>query len=52
MRRLRTNYVYLFLIYLSRSEIPIKQTIGAMDFLVEKGITRFIRVNNFSDVEL
>ncbi|MEA2089409.1 MAG: aldo/keto reductase [Thermoproteota archaeon] len=48
VKRLRTSYVDLYLIHAPNPEIPIKETMKAMDYLVENKLTRFIGVSNFS----
>lgn len=48
LKRLGTNYVDLYLIHMPNPNIPIKETMEAMDYLVENKLTRFIGVSNFS----
>lgn len=50
LKRLQTDYMDLYLIHWPSSSIPLKQTMKAMDYLVENGLTKFIGVSNF-DVE-
>jgi diketogulonate reductase-like aldo/keto reductase len=47
LERLGTSYVDLYLIHFPSKEIPIKETMQAMDFLVDNGLSRFIGVSNF-----
>jgi diketogulonate reductase-like aldo/keto reductase len=47
LKRLGTNYVDLYLIHGPNPQIPIKETVEAMDYLVKKRMTRFIGVSNF-----
>lgn len=47
LRRLRTDYVDLYLVHAPNPTIPIGETMKAMDSLVEKNLTRFIGVSNF-----
>lgn len=47
LRRLGTDYVDLYLIHWPNKEIPLSETMGAMDELVRQGSTRFIGVCNF-----
>lgn len=51
LERLRTNYVDLYLIHWPNPDIPLSETIPALDYLLEEGLTRYIGVSNFS-VEL
>lgn len=48
MRRLGTKQIDLYLIHVNNPDIPLKQTMKAMDFLVSKRLVRFIGVSNFS----
>ena len=48
LKRLRTSYVDLYLIHSPNPDIPIEETMKAMDCLVENKLTRFIGVSNFS----
>jgi len=48
LKRLRTSYVDLYLIHSPNPDIPIEETMKAMDYLVENKLTRFIGVSNFS----
>ena len=48
LRRLRTEYIDLYLIHTPNPEIPIKETMETFDFLVESGLIRHIGVSNFS----
>ncbi len=52
LERLQTNYVDLYLIHAPNPNIPLKETMKAMDYLVEKGLTKFIGVSNFSVKEM
>lgn len=52
LKRLRQDYVDLFLIHWPNPDIPIKETISAMEKLVEEGKTRMIGVSNFSVAQL
>ncbi|MBI2147419.1 aldo/keto reductase [Candidatus Woesearchaeota archaeon] len=52
LERLQTAYFDLYLIHLPNPDIPIKETMMAMDYLVEQGLTRFIGVSNFSVKEM
>jgi len=52
LRRLRTEYIDLYLIHIPSAEIPIKETMRAMDFLIRQQKIRFIGVSNFSVKQL
>ena len=48
LQRLKTNYIDIYLIHAPNPEIPIEETMEAMDHLVDEGIVRHIGVSNFS----
>ena len=48
LERLETNYLDLYLIHGPNPQIPIQETIKAMDYLKEKGLVKNIGVCNFS----
>ncbi len=48
LQRLSTNYVDLFLIHWPNPEVPIKETMNALEVCMDEGYTRFIGVSNFS----
>lgn len=48
LERLGTSYVDLYLIHWPNPEVPVKETISAMEELVSTGMTRNIGVSNFS----
>jgi diketogulonate reductase-like aldo/keto reductase len=52
LRRLRTDRIDLYLLHSANPEVPIEETMGAMDRLVEDGKVRFVGVSNFSVAEL
>jgi diketogulonate reductase-like aldo/keto reductase len=52
LKRLKTDYIDLYLIHIPNSEIPIKETMRAMDTLVKQRKTKFIGVSNFSVEQL
>lgn len=51
LERLGTDYVDLLLIHAPSRSVPISETIGAMDNLVEEGRVRNVGVSNFSVAE-
>jgi diketogulonate reductase-like aldo/keto reductase len=48
LKRLRTSVIDLYQIHWPSSAIPIKETMRAMERLVDLGLIRFIGVSNFS----
>ena len=52
LKLLRTDKIDLYQLHWPSSSIPIEETMGAMDRLVEEGKVRFIGVSNFSVAEL
>ena len=52
LKRLKTNYIDLYLIHGPNPSIPLKETMKAMDHLAEKKLVRFIGVSNFSVKEM
>ena len=48
LRRLRTDYIDIYLIHSPNPSIDIRETMEAMDHLVEKGYIRNIGVSNFN----
>jgi diketogulonate reductase-like aldo/keto reductase len=51
LRRLRTEYVDCYLIHW-RGDVPIEETMGALERLIEDGKTRAIGVSNFDTWDL
>jgi len=47
LQRLQTDYIDLYLIHFPNYRVPLKETMGAMEELVEQGVIRFIGVSNF-----
>jgi len=47
LKRLRTDYIDIYLIHSPNPSIDIRETMKAMDYLVEKGYIRNIGVSNF-----
>ncbi|MEK6936813.1 MAG: aldo/keto reductase [Nanoarchaeota archaeon] len=52
LKRLQTKYIDLYLIHNYNPNIPLKETMEAMDFLVEQKLVRLIGVSNFTVEEL
>jgi diketogulonate reductase-like aldo/keto reductase len=52
LARLGTNYLDLYLIHFINPDIPLKETMQAMDFLKENGLIRNIGVCNFTPEHL
>ena len=47
LQRLQTAYIDLYLIHFPNYRVPLKETMGAMEELVEQGVVRYIGVSNF-----
>jgi diketogulonate reductase-like aldo/keto reductase len=50
LKRLKTNFIDLYLLHWPSSQHPIEETMRAMEKLVDEGMIKFIGVSNF-DVE-
>lgn len=48
LKRLGTSYLDLYLIHIPNKEIPVEETMQAMDFLIDRGLIKHIGVSNFS----
>lgn len=51
LKRLKTDYIDLYLVHWPNDEIPLSETMRAMEHLADEGLARNIGVSNFS-VEL
>jgi diketogulonate reductase-like aldo/keto reductase len=52
LSRLGTNYVDLYQVHFPNPRVPIGETMGAMEEMVDKGLIRYIGVSNFSAPQL
>lgn len=52
LERLKTNWIDLYLLHWPSDRNPIKETMRAMEKLVDDGVVRFIGVSNFDVAEL
>jgi len=52
LKRMRLDYIDLYLVHIPNPGIPIKHTMKAMDRLVEDNIIRFMGVSNFNVAQL
>lgn len=52
LRRLRTDMIDLYQVHWPSSRVPIAETMGTMEELVDQGKVRFIGVSNFSATQL
>jgi len=48
MKRMNIKYIDLYLIHSPNQKVSLKETMSALDYLVERGLVRFIGVSNFS----
>ncbi|ABW02425.1 aldo/keto reductase [Caldivirga maquilingensis] len=48
LRRLGVKYIDLYQIHFPNRRVPIEETMRAMEYLVDKGIVRFIGLSNFN----
>lgn len=52
LQRMRTDYIDLYLIHSPSSNIPIKKTMSAFDYLVDNKMVKYIGVSNFKASQL
>ncbi|MGQ9781019.1 MAG: aldo/keto reductase [Nitrososphaeria archaeon] len=52
LRRLQTTYIDLYLIHWPNPEVPIEETVSALEKLIDDGKVRYIGVSNFSVTQL
>lgn len=48
LKRLQIGQMDMYLVHWPNPDIPLKETMRAMEHLIEQGLTRFIGVSNFS----
>ncbi|MCS7203716.1 MAG: aldo/keto reductase [Thermodesulfovibrio sp.] len=52
LKRLNLDYIDLYLIHAPNPRIPIRETMDAMEKLVDEGIVKFIGVSNFGVLQM
>jgi len=52
LKRLGTGYLDLYLYHQVNDEVPLEETMGALNELVERGMVRYIGVSNFAPARL
>ena len=52
LKRLQTDWIDLYLIHFPSLEVPMKETMEAMERLVERNLVRFIGVSNFDVAQM
>ncbi len=52
LEKLQTNYIDIYLVHAPNPEIPLKETMRAMNYLIEQKLVRYIGVSNFSVEEM
>ena len=48
LEKLQTDYIDIYLIHAPNPEVPLEETMKAMDYLVEQKLVKYIGVSNFS----
>ena len=52
LEKLQTNYIDIYLIHAPNPEVPLEETMRAMDYLVEQKLVKYIGVSNFSVAQM
>ena len=48
LEKLQTNFIDIYLIHAPNPEVPLEETMKALDYLVGQGMVKYIGVSNFS----
>ncbi|MBI4163412.1 MAG: aldo/keto reductase [Candidatus Aenigmarchaeota archaeon] len=48
LEKLKTNFIDIYLVHAPNPEIPLEETMRALDYLIEQKLVKFIGVSNFS----
>jgi len=52
LEKLQTNYIDIYLIHAPNPEVPLEETMKALDYLVEQKLVKYIGVSNFSVAQM
>lgn len=52
LKKLQTEFIDIYLIHAPNPEIPLKETMESLDYLVEQKLIKFIGVSNFSVAQM